>query len=408
MSRVAFLLLVLSISSLSFGQKITRFFKKDLDVSMYQNQELRVEFICKTSDSSPVVIRSFFDSKDNKYIGYNTLNGDIKKLDDSWVSYIGIIQIPDKAAKLDLAILTSAFPETISIANLMISGESEEIFNTSKGSDFEVLNYNKSIDNNVVFNDEPTTRLTIGNLILYGNNTKHGKYAELNGIDFYYEIYGTGEPVLLLHGNNESINSYRYQIDKLKESYKVIAVDSRCQGRSSCNRKRLSYTRMANDMNALLNFLNIGKVNIIGWSDGGNTGFELALHYPERVKSLITMGANIFPEGIDPDILKHFKHNVRMNNLMGVFNRQMRKHGKVSKMCLKYPDISPADLSVISIPALILAGENDVIIEEHTELIANSLPNSELYIFPNHGHNAPIECPEKFNNVVVQFLQKNR
>ncbi|AZQ64706.1 alpha/beta hydrolase [Flammeovirga pectinis] len=411
LNRITLLLLILFISNLSFGQNQTqsRFLKKELDVTAYQNQELSIKLICKASDSSKVIIRSFFDSKDNQYLGYKTIESNIKQLDDSWLIYNGKIKIPKKAAKLDLGVFTAAYPESISIASLTVLNESEEIYNTSNHFDFHVINYSENEDNALTYNEKPTIKLTINNQILYGNNSQEGKYVKLNGIDFYYEIYGEGEPVLLLHGNNESINAFRYQIDKLKENYKVIAVDSRCQGKSSCDKTKLSYTQMASDMGALLDFLNLDKVTILGWSDGGNTGLEFALQYPEKVKSLITMGANLFPteEAIKPEILKQLKHNVRENKSMGIFYKQLRRYGKVGEICLKYPDMSSEDLNTIHIPVLVLAGENDVIVDEHTKLIANSLPNSELYIFPNQGHYAPTECPEDFNNVVIQFLQKN-
>lgn len=406
LNRITLLLLALFISNLSFGQnqKQIRFLKKELDVTAYQNQELSIKLICKASDSSKVIIRAFFDSKDNEYISYKTIDSNSKQLDNSWISYSGKIKIPKKAAKLDLGVMTFTFPESISIANLSVFSESGEIYNTSNHFDFHEINYSKEEDNALTYNEKPTIKLIINNQVLYGNNSKVGKYAKLNGIDFYYEVYGKGEPVLLLHGNNESINTFRFQIDKLKENYKVIAVDSRCQGRSSCDKTKLSYTQMASDMSALLDFLNLDKVIILGWSDGGNTGLDFALQYPEKVKSLITMGANLFPteEAIKPEILKQLKHSVRVNKS----NKQLRRYGKVGEICLKYPDMSPEDLNTIDIPVLVLAGENDVIVDEHTKLIANSLSNSELYIFPDQGHYAPTECPEDFNNVVIQFLQK--
>ncbi|MBB6460516.1 alpha/beta fold hydrolase [Flammeovirga kamogawensis] len=410
LNRITLLLLVLFISNLSFGQnqKQIRFLKKELDVTAYQNQELSIKLICKASDSSKVIIRAFFDSKDNEYISYKTIDSNSKQLDNSWISYSGKIKIPKKAAKLDLGAMTFTFPESISIANLSVFSESGEIYNTSNHFDFDEINYSKNEDKSLTYNEKPTIKLTINNQVLYGNNSQEGKYVKLNGIDFYYEVYGKGEPILLLHGNNESINAFRFQIDKLKENYKVIVVDSRCQGRSSCDKTKLSYKQMASDMSALLDFLNLDKVTILGWSDGGNTGLEFALQYPEKVKSLITMGANLFPteEAIKPEVLKQLKHSVRVNKSMGIFYKYLRRYGKVGEICLKYPDMSPEDLNTIRIPVLVLAGENDVIVDEHTKLIANSLPNSELYIFPNQGHYAPIECPEDFNNAVIQFLQK--
>ncbi|MCT4586340.1 MAG: alpha/beta hydrolase [Carboxylicivirga sp.] len=405
--KACFIAIILLVSHESFGQKVIRLFKKDLDVTAYQNKELNIKFSYRTADCSQLIIRSFFDSKDNKFLGYNTLDYNVNQVDDLWYNCEGTIQIPKKAANLDFAILTSSFPETILIADLIIYNESEEICNISSDSYFEIFNYLRDFEKAKV-GEKSAIQLKIDNRILYGNNSHVGKYVNVNGIDFYYEIYGTGEPVLLLHGNNESINSYRFQIDKLKENYKVIAVDSRCQGRSSCDKTKLSYKQMACDMSVLLDSLDIDKVSIVGWSDGGNTGLEFALQYPEKVKSLITMGANLYPteKAIKSSILKQFKNSTRITNLLGLFNNEMKKRGKVSKMCLRHPNLSPIDLKYISMPVLVMAGEDDIIYEDHTRLIAHSIPNSELFIFAKQGHNTPIDSPNEFNTVIQQFLEK--
>lgn len=128
----------------------------------------------------------------------------------------------------------------------------------------------------------------------YGNNDSTGKYVVANGINIYYEEYGQGQPLLLLHGNSESIQSFRLQIPDFSKYYRVIAVDTRGQGKSSEDGKTYTYDLFAEDMNALLNVLNIDSANILGWSDGGNTGLIMAMKYPKKVKRLVTMGANVF------------------------------------------------------------------------------------------------------------------
>jgi pimeloyl-ACP methyl ester carboxylesterase len=102
----------------------------------------------------------------------------------------------------------------------------------------------------------------------YGNNPKVGKYADINGIKLYYEIYGSGEPLLLLHGSNQSIVSFENQISEFSKKYKVIALDSRGQGNSSENKTKLSYELFADDVNEFLEYFNIKQANILGWSDG--------------------------------------------------------------------------------------------------------------------------------------------
>src|ERR1035441_10550855 len=134
--------------------------------------------------------------------------------------------------------------------------------------------------------------------INYGSNTLVGKYANVNDIKVYYEIYGAGEPLLLLHGNGGSIQNFEYQIPELSKHFKVIAVDSRAQGKSTDSDQEITYALMASDMSALIDKLKLGSVYVVGWSDGGNVGLELAFAHPQQVKKLVTFGANYTHENL--------------------------------------------------------------------------------------------------------------
>lgn len=122
-------------------------------------------------------------------------------------------------------------------------------------------------------------------LIDYGNNAKVGKYITTRGIKIYYETYGQGEPLLMIHGNGGSIAAFKYQIGFFQKHYKVIVADSRAQGKTIDHGEILNYQMMAEDMNALLDSLHITSTNVIGWSDGGINGLLLAIHHPEKVKN---------------------------------------------------------------------------------------------------------------------------
>ncbi len=130
------------------------------------------------------------------------------------------------------------------------------------------------------------------NQVDYGSNLAVGKYIDVNDIKVYYEVYGDGEPLLLIHGGGGSIEDFDFQIPELSKYYKVIAVDSRAQGRTTDSDKEITYALMASDMAALIDKLNLGSVNILGFSDGGNNGLELAYAHPEKVRRLITFGSN--------------------------------------------------------------------------------------------------------------------
>src|SRR6185312_4753100 len=120
--------------------------------------------------------------------------------------------------------------------------------------------------------------------VKYGNNAKAGKYLNTRGIKLYYETYGKGQPLLLIHGNGGSLKNFKYQIPYFEKYYRVIAVDSRAQGKSIDFSDSLSYEMMADDFNALLDSLHIDAAYVIGWSDGGINGLLLAIRHPEKVK----------------------------------------------------------------------------------------------------------------------------
>jgi pimeloyl-ACP methyl ester carboxylesterase len=240
----------------------------------------------------------------------------------------------------------------------------------------------------------------------YGNNDSTGKFADVNGIKIYYEIYGTGEPVLLLHGNSSSINLFQKQIPELSKQFKVIAVDTRGQGKSGENGKRYTYDLFADDMNALLDYLHLDSVNILGWSDGGNTGLIMAMKYPKKVKRLVTMGANVFIDKtvVDKWVFKLLNKEKKELNGDTLYNNKNRL--RLIELLLTEPKHSFEELKTIACEVLVIAGEKDIIREEHTKAIAANIPKSTLVIAPKETHYFPSENPKAFNTLVINFFKK--
>src|SRR5947209_4717493 len=130
----------------------------------------------------------------------------------------------------------------------------------------------------------------------YGDNKEAGSFKKINGINLYYETYGTGKPLIFLHGSGGSIRSSAAKIDYFKKYFKVIAIDSRAHGKSiDTTTKQLTYVQMANDIKVLLDSLNIDSAFVQGQSDGGILGLLLAINFPGKISRLATYGANIFP-----------------------------------------------------------------------------------------------------------------
>jgi pimeloyl-ACP methyl ester carboxylesterase len=241
---------------------------------------------------------------------------------------------------------------------------------------------------------------------VYGQNAAAGNYLKLQDTDLYYEIYGEGEPLILLHGNSGSIKDYYQQIPVLSKQYKVIVIDTRGQGKSlDTSKKDFTYKMFADDVKALADKLKLDKVNIAGWSDGGNTGLEFALKYPERLNKLITIGANAFPDGVDDKLTDHFENKMLVMKELketGKFNEQ-----RLLKIMLTQPRIGKKDLNKIGSKVLVIAGDKDVIKQEHTELIAKEIPNAELKIYSNATHMIPFENADQLNTDILNFLGKN-
>jgi pimeloyl-ACP methyl ester carboxylesterase len=256
--------------------------------------------------------------------------------------------------------------------------------------------------------------------IVYGSNEQAGKYIDVNDIRVYYETYGEGEPLLLLHGNGGSIENFFLQIPEFSKYFKVIALDSRAQGRSTDSDKEISYALMASDMAAFIDKLNLGSVNIVGWSDGGIIGIELAYTYPDKVKKLVTIGANysnknfvahgenIRMDAKDTLVIRSRKLAEKYRNTLERLSPNPGKipeiRKKLNNLMEKYPNFTEKQLQEINTPTLVIVGDHDIISLDHTVSLFASLPHSELFVIPGATHVVPVEQPDLLNNVIVRFL----
>jgi pimeloyl-ACP methyl ester carboxylesterase len=244
--------------------------------------------------------------------------------------------------------------------------------------------------------------------IPFGENKAAGKYYDIRGFKMYAETYGTGKPLLIIHGNGGSIVDFVHQIPYFSKTYKVIVADSRAQGKSTDNADSLSYEMMADDYAALLDQMKIDSAYVIGWSDGGINGLLLAIRHPEKVKKLAVTGANLRPDtsAVYNDVISlvlpqynYLKHKTNKN--------ENEKAGwKLVRLLIEEPHISLTDLHKIAAPTLVIGGDHDVIKPEHTLSIAQNINESYLWILPNSGHSTPIVYKDEFNKTVEDFFSK--
>lgn len=242
--------------------------------------------------------------------------------------------------------------------------------------------------------------------IPYGANAAAGSTFVHDGVKLYFETYGDGEPLLLVHGNGMSIGSMAAQIDFFKSHRKVVAMDSRDHGRSADSADPITYEKMTDDLAALIDHLKLGPVDVVGWSDGGIEVLLLGVRHPTKVKKLVSMAANLNPttnaiyeetDALIKQMLADMPADVRTSP-------DGKRAVKVTSMMFKEPNIDPAMLATVTAPTLVLAGDHDLIRTEHIVEIYTHLPNAQLAIFPDSTHMVPYDNPELFNGTIERFL----
>lgn len=243
----------------------------------------------------------------------------------------------------------------------------------------------------------------------YGNNPAAGKFAEINGIKLYYETYGTGRPMLQIHGNGGNIAGMGNQIQFFAPHYRVIAADSRGQGKSEMGPGRLTYEQIAEDLNALLDQQGVKSADVFGWSDGGIVGLLLAIHHPDKVGKLAIMGANLRPDGAYDWALDWVaKANRHVDEMIA--KGDQTQPWAVEKQLLglldQQPNIPVADVRKITAPVLVMAGDKDVIKAEHSLEIFQNLAQAHLCIFPGATHMIAWDNPALLNQTLENFFSK--
>ena len=238
----------------------------------------------------------------------------------------------------------------------------------------------------------------------YGSNPEAAHTFVHDGIRLYFEVYGEGPPVLVVHGNEESIRSLRFQIEALRKDHQVIAMDSRDHGRSGDSTGLATYERMTDDLAALVDHLRVGPVDVVGHSDGGIEALLLALRHPGKVRRVVAASANTYPAGIKPEALKGIRATLKGLTPEQRRTPQGRRTWRLNQMMLREPHIGRAALAKIQVPVLVTAADHDLIRDEHTIEIYHALPHAQLAVFPAAEHYIPKEDPDRFNAVVLRFL----
>ena len=236
-------------------------------------------------------------------------------------------------------------------------------------------------------------------------------YAPVNGIKLWYAEFGRGSPVILLHGGLANSDYWGNQVRALATRYRVIVMDSRGHGRSTRDARPFGYDLMASDVLGLMDFLDIRKAAVVGWSDGAILGLDIAIHHPDRLSGLFAFAANSDPSGVKDVtqspvftayIARAEKEYERLSPTPAEYQSFL---AQITKMWETQPNWTAEDLRGITVPVWIVDADHDEAIKrENTLFMADNIPGSGLLIEPRVSHFAFLQNPRQFNADLLRFL----
>jgi pimeloyl-ACP methyl ester carboxylesterase len=237
--------------------------------------------------------------------------------------------------------------------------------------------------------------------------------VEHDGARLWFATYGSGPPVLLLHGGLGSGEDWGNQVPALvRAGYRAIVIDSRGHGRSTRDARPLDYERMASDVLAVMDALGIAQARVVGWSDGAILGLILGMRSPERVARVFAFAGNMDLGGVKP-------FSPEDPVLQRAFARAAKAYARLSETPLAFGDFAKAvgtmmetqpnftaeDLARVRVPVAIVAGERDEFITpEHLDYLARTIPGAARIVLPDATHFAPLATPRDFNDTMLGFL----
>ena len=244
--------------------------------------------------------------------------------------------------------------------------------------------------------------------------TPNQGYVEHDNARIWYATYGSGPPVILLHGGLGHSGNWGYQVPALVSSgYQTVVIDSRGHGRSTRDERPFSYELMAADVLAVMDTLNLEKAALVGWSDGAVIALILSDKSPAHVAGVFFFACNMDPSGtkefeftpiIGRCISRHMKDYAQLSATPEQFNEFSEAVGLMQRT---QPNYSADDLAQISVPVAIVHSEHDEFIKpEHAEYLAQCIPHAEFILLPDVSHFAPLQRPEQFNGTMLSFLSK--
>ena len=232
-------------------------------------------------------------------------------------------------------------------------------------------------------------------------------YAAVNGLKMYYEVHGDGPPLLLLHGGTSSIEDFTLAIPFFATQFRVIAIEQMGHGRTGDRMDRpFHYHDMAEDTVELMRQQGIESAAIVGYSDGGIIGLDIAIHHPERVTRLAVTGANSRTDGYTAELVRTLiSDDLPVSEAYGRLSPDGVDHwpiviGRVKRLWIEEPNFTREEMLSIEAPTLIIVGDSDLVTPEHAVEMFRTIPVAQLCVVPKAGHGV---LPKE---VILTFLQE--
>jgi len=223
-------------------------------------------------------------------------------------------------------------------------------------------------------------------------------------ITHFYREQGEGKPLVLLHGNGEDSSYFVHQLEHYGKMRRVIAIDTRGHGQTPRGNAPFTIRQFAEDLYEFLQEHGLEKVDLLGFSDGGNIAMIFAMNHPEMVDKLILNGANLTGRGVKSRVQIPIIIGYYVARLFAKRSKEAKAHAELLGLMVKDPNISVEELKKITAPTLVIAGSNDMIRQRHTELIGRSIPNGKTIIIEGN-HFIANENANGFHRVVDEFLK---
>lgn len=224
-------------------------------------------------------------------------------------------------------------------------------------------------------------------------------------VKMHSEQRGSGRPLIMLHGNGEDGSYFAAQTERFSREFRTIALDTRGHGLTPRGNAPFTIRQFAVDLRDFMDEAGIGRANILGFSDGGNIALLFGLMFPERVECLVLNGANLCFEGLVPEVQREIsaaEKNARARFEEG--DEGALRELELLALMTDDPNVRPEELSALKMPVLVICGTNDMISDDHSRLIARSIPQAR-FVRIEGDHFIAAKNPKAFNDAVDGFLK---